>query len=86
MKTKGQTMGTQRMPETEGSALIRVVGVGGGGSNAINRMIEENIVGVDFIAVNTDQQALRKTWPRKNCSWANERRAVSALGAARKLG
>lgn len=58
MTTKGKTMGTQRMPETEGSALIRVVGVGGGGGNAINRMIEENIVGVDFIAINTDQQAL----------------------------
>ncbi len=48
----------QRMPETEGSALIRVVGVGGGGNNAVNRMIAENIAGVDFIAVNTDQQAL----------------------------
>jgi cell division protein FtsZ len=46
------------MPQTEGSALIRVVGVGGGGSNAVNRMIAENIAGVDFIAVNTDQQAL----------------------------
>jgi cell division protein FtsZ len=46
------------MPEQEGAALIRVVGVGGGGSNAVNRMIDENIVGVDFIAVNTDQQAL----------------------------
>ncbi|MFN2118272.1 MAG: cell division protein FtsZ [Candidatus Promineifilaceae bacterium] len=46
------------MPEQEGSALIRVVGVGGGGSNAVNRMIEENIAGVDFIAINTDQQAL----------------------------
>lgn len=46
------------MPETEGTALIRVVGVGGGGGNALNRMIEENIVGVDFITVNTDQQAL----------------------------
>ncbi|UCC54963.1 MAG: cell division protein FtsZ [Anaerolineaceae bacterium] len=46
------------MPETEGSALIRVVGVGGGGSNAVNRMISENIAGVDFLAVNTDQQAL----------------------------
>ncbi len=48
----------QRMPATEGSALIRVVGVGGGGSNAVNRMINENIVGVEFVAVNTDQQAL----------------------------
>ncbi len=46
------------MPEQEGAALIRVVGVGGGGSNAVNRMIEESIAGVDFIAVNTDQQAL----------------------------
>ncbi len=48
----------QRMPSLEGSALIRVVGVGGGGNNAINRMIEEGITGVDFIAVNTDSQAL----------------------------
>ena len=48
----------QRMPELEGSALIRVVGVGGGGSNAVNRMIAEGIVGVDFIAINTDRQAI----------------------------
>ncbi len=48
----------QRMPQAEGTAVIRVVGVGGGGNNAVNRMIEENIAGVDFIAINTDQQAL----------------------------
>ena len=48
----------QRMPMLESSALIRVVGVGGGGNNAVNRMIEEGISGVDFIAVNTDSQAL----------------------------
>jgi len=48
----------QRMPSSEGSALIRVIGVGGGGGNAINRMIEANIAGVDFISVNTDRQAL----------------------------
>jgi cell division protein FtsZ len=58
MTKKGNQMGTQRMPETEGAALIRVVGVGGGGGNALNRMIEENIVGVDFISLNTDKQAL----------------------------
>jgi cell division protein FtsZ len=51
----------QRMPEVENSALIRVVGVGGGGSNAVNRMIEENIVGVDFLAINTDAQALMRS-------------------------
>lgn len=56
--TRNESNGVTRTPHSEGSALIRVVGVGGGGSNAINRMIEENIVGVDFIAVNTDQQAL----------------------------
>ena len=37
---------------------IKVVGVGGGGSNAVNRMIETNIRGVEFIAVNTDSMAL----------------------------
>ncbi len=58
MNQSSRTSDVQRMPETEGSALIRVVGVGGGGSNAVNRMISENIAGVDFIAVNTDQQAL----------------------------
>ncbi len=44
--------------QVENFAKIRVVGVGGGGSNAVNRMIEEGIVGVDFIAINTDAQAL----------------------------
>ncbi|HRI56827.1 MAG TPA: cell division protein FtsZ, partial [Anaerolineae bacterium] len=39
-------------------AKIRVVGVGGGGSNAVNRMIEAGIQGVEFIVVNTDAQAL----------------------------
>lgn len=38
---------------------IKVVGVGGGGNNAVNRMIETNIRGVEFIAINTDGQALR---------------------------
>lgn len=42
----------------ENFAHIKVVGVGGGGQNAVNRMIEERIQGVEFIAVNTDAQAL----------------------------
>jgi len=58
MNKRSRASDVQRMPETEGAALIRVVGVGGGGCNAVNRMIIENIAGVDFIAVNTDQQAL----------------------------
>ena len=45
-------------PSAETFAKTRVVGVGGGGGNAINRMIDRGIKGVDFIAVNTDVQAL----------------------------
>ncbi len=42
-------------------AKIRVIGVGGGGNNAINRMIESNVQGVEFIALNTDLQVLHKS-------------------------
>ncbi len=45
---------------TDNAAIIKVVGVGGGGCNAINRMVDENLQGVTFIAVNTDKQALAK--------------------------
>jgi cell division protein FtsZ len=48
----------QVKPDIETFANIRVIGVGGGGMNAVNRMIEEKIKGVDFIALNTDVQAL----------------------------
>jgi cell division protein FtsZ len=44
--------------DIENFALIKVVGVGGGGSNAVNRMIRAELMGVEFIAVNTDAQAL----------------------------
>ncbi len=42
-------------------ARMKVIGIGGGGSNAVNRMIEERLVGVEFISVNTDAQALSKS-------------------------
>ena len=45
--------------DAESAAKIIVVGVGGAGNNAVNRMIDENIDGVDFIGVNTDKQALQ---------------------------
>ena len=45
----------------DGTATIKVIGVGGAGNNAVNRMIEAGIKGVDFIAVNTDRQALTKS-------------------------
>lgn len=48
-------------PSFEQNALIKVCGVGGGGGNAVTRMIEENLRDVDFIAINTDAQALKKS-------------------------
>ncbi len=45
-------------PEIETSAKIKVIGVGGGGGSAINRMVEERLRGIEFVAVNTDAQAL----------------------------
>ncbi|NLP33814.1 MAG: cell division protein FtsZ [Clostridiales bacterium] len=50
-----------RTNEADASAKIIVIGVGGAGNNAVNRMIEENILGVEFVCVNTDKQHL------KNC-------------------
>ncbi|MDO4316840.1 MAG: cell division protein FtsZ [Lachnospiraceae bacterium] len=50
-----------RVDENEAAAKIIVIGVGGAGNNAVNRMIEEGIIGVDFVCVNTDKQHL------KNC-------------------
>ncbi|MGB1627114.1 MAG: cell division protein FtsZ, partial [Miltoncostaeaceae bacterium] len=49
----------QEVPlRAEGHAVVRVVGVGGGGCNAVDRMIEAGVHGVEFIAINTDRQAL----------------------------
>src|ERR1700754_1446242 len=45
--------------EAQRNARIKVIGVGGGGNNAVNRMIAANVVGVEFIAANTDVQALQ---------------------------
>ena len=45
----------------ESGVSIKVIGVGGGGNNAVNRMISTNIKGVEFVAINTDRQALRRS-------------------------
>ena len=44
--------------EAEAAAKIIVIGVGGAGNNAVNRMVDETIAGVEFIGINTDKQAL----------------------------
>lgn len=48
-----------KINESESSAKIVVIGVGGAGNNAVNRMVEESIAGVEFIGINTDKQALQ---------------------------
>ena len=55
--TEEETMKDTEVPSNY-LAVIKVVGVGGGGTNAVNRMIEEGIRGVEFVAINTDAQAL----------------------------
>lgn len=49
------------MKDNVNSEVIKVIGVGGGGGNAVNRMIQAGIVGVEYITVNTDAQALYKS-------------------------
>ena len=67
MTSKKQSMGTDMLnfsdiqPVRDDSPSIKVVGVGGGGGNAINRMIQSGVQGVDFIVANTDLQDLRKS-------------------------
>ncbi|TSC68068.1 MAG: Cell division protein ftsZ, partial [Parcubacteria group bacterium Gr01-1014_56] len=55
----------QVQPEIEAFARIRVVGVGGSGSNAIDHMMESKLRGVDFIAINTDAQDLHQSLAKK---------------------
>ena len=46
------------LDENLGSAKIKVFGVGGGGGNAVKHMVDQGIIGADFISINTDKQAL----------------------------
>ena len=54
----------------DNSAVIKVIGVGGGGCNAVNRMIEAGLKGVQFIAVNTDKQPWQSVMQILNCRLA----------------
>ncbi len=56
---RGEAMRIQYHDETQKGAKIKVIGVGGGGGNAVNRMIAARVEGVEFIAANTDVQALQ---------------------------
>ena len=60
MKEEGLNLTIHDKDEAGPVARIIVIGVGGGGNNAVTRMIDENITGVEFIGVNTDKQALQR--------------------------
>lgn len=51
-------------------AVIKVIGVGGGGGNAINRMIDEGVAGVEFIAANTDVQHFQVQKLKQLSNWS----------------
>ena len=65
--------------ESDSSAKIILIGVGGGGNNAVNRMIEEGIQGVEFVCVNTDKQHLLNC-KAPNCLQIGEK-LTKGLGA-----
>src|SRR5512134_1907725 len=59
--SRSRKAGREAAPAVEAvPAKIKVIGVGGGGGNAVNRMIASNLRGIEFVAANTDLQALAK--------------------------
>jgi cell division protein FtsZ len=67
-------------------AVIKVIGIGGGGSNAIDHMIEENVQGVEFICANTDVQALRNSKAKMLLQLGNEITKGLGAGANPEMG
>ncbi len=68
--------------EQSENANIKVIGVGGGGNNAVNRMIEQEVKGVEFIAVNTELQVLNKSMAETRIQIGEK--ATKGLGAGAK--
>ena len=68
------------------SARMKVVGVGGGGGNAVNRMIDEQLEGVDFISVNTDAQALKTSQAQLRVQIGKELTRGLGAGARPEIG
>jgi cell division GTPase FtsZ len=85
----GDEFGSTHVPRQSGSpylAVIRVVGVGGGGCNAVKRMIEAGIEGVEFIAVNTDQQQMQMSEAPVKINIGRERTQGLGSGADPEVG
>ncbi|MBD3409029.1 MAG: cell division protein FtsZ [Ignavibacteriales bacterium] len=69
-----------------GNAVLRVIGVGGGGGNAINYMVERGLDGVDYISVNTDRQALDKSLATSTIQIGNKITKGLGAGASPEIG
>lgn len=79
-------MPTTNKPTDKNLAVIKVVGVGGGGTNAVNRMVEAGVKGVEFIAVNTDHQALQMSDADKTIHIGEELTRGLGAGANPEVG
>jgi cell division protein FtsZ len=74
------------LPEVDTSARIKVIGVGGGGNSAVNRMIEAKLPGVEFVAINTDAQALLHSKARSKIHIGRETTRGLGAGADPEVG
>src|SRR5919206_1353561 len=74
-----QIMDAPHESQARGFTEVKIVGVGGGGTNAVNRMVETGVQGVEFIAVNTDNQALQLSSARRKIPIGG--RSAQSLGA-----
>ena len=70
----------------ENVTTIKVIGVGGGGGNAVNRMVSDGLQGVEFIAMNTDQQALAKNHAATKVQLGSKLTKGRGAGAAPEIG
>jgi cell division protein FtsZ len=79
-------MADARRYQPEHAAAIKVIGIGGGGCNAVNRMIEAGLTGVDFYAINSDVQALRNALTENTVHIGNNMTRGLGAGANPNLG
>ena len=72
--------------EMQNVTNIKVIGVGGGGGNAVNRMVDAGLSGVEFVAMNTDQQALLNSKATQKVQLGAKRTRRSASALRRRAG
>jgi cell division protein FtsZ len=81
-----QILGGDTPQLAKGFTEIKVVGIGGGGTNTVDRMIEGGVQGIDFIAINTDAQALERTAARKRIQIGDRSTRGLGTGGDMRLG